>query len=471
MTAPLCPQAHPAAPSVPAESLLAQFDGPGPRYTSYPTADQYTEAWDAHAYRHALGSRGLGGPLRPLSLYVHIPFCRSICYYCACNKVVTRDTSRAARYLSALRREADMVHDALAAPTPVRQLHLGGGTPTFLDDAGLHTLIDLLESRFAFATNAERSIEIDPRTIDANRLSALRDMGFNRVSFGVQDFDRAVQQAVHRVQPAEQVFALVAAARELGFASINVDLIYGLPRQSPASFARTLDTLVALAPDRIALYGYAHLPERFKPQRRIDTADLPDGPARVRMLHDAIARLTASGWDYIGMDHFARHTDSLAAARREGRLHRNFQGYTTHPDCDLVALGASAISRIGSHYAQNVRTLEEYYDCVENDRLPVFRGHAMNADDLLRHAVIMAIMCQGEVDFAAMSEDYLVDFRRYFQAELAQLAPMVDQNLVHLHEGGLSVTATGWFVVRAIARVFDRYAQQSHARTRFSRIL
>lgn len=471
MSAPTCPEARPAPSNVPAESLLAQFDGPGPRYTSYPTADQYTEACDAEVYRHALGSRALGGPLRPLSLYVHIPFCRSICYYCACNKVVTRDASRAARYLAGLSREADMVRQALAAPTPVRQLHLGGGTPTFLDDDGLRALIDMLESRFAFAANAERSIEIDPRTVNANRLAALRDMGFNRVSFGVQDFDRAVQQAVHRVQPAEQVFSLVAAARDMGFASINVDLIYGLPRQSPASFARTLDTLVALAPDRIALYGYAHLPERFKPQRRIDAADLPDGAARVRMLHDAITRLTGAGWDYIGMDHFARHTDSLAAAKREGRLHRNFQGYTTHPDCDLVALGASAISRIGSHYAQNVRTLDEYYDCVENDRLPVFRGHALSADDLLRHAVIMAVMCQGAVDFDAMGEDHLVDFRRYFQAELAQLAPMADQDLVRLDAGGLTVTATGWFVVRAIARVFDRYAQQSHARTRFSRIL
>ncbi len=455
----------------PGKDLLARFDGSGPRYTSYPTADRYTESYDASHYLNALGSRALGGPLRPLSLYVHIPFCKSICYYCACNKVVTRDVSRADRYLNALRTEADMVRGALAAITPVTQLHLGGGTPTFLDDSQLQGLVDMLESRFAFAPGAERSIEIDPRTVDAARLRTLRDMDFNRISFGVQDFDRNVQAAVHRTQPKAQIFELMQAARSLGFESINVDLIYGLPRQTPESFAKTLQTLVQLAPDRVALYGYAHLPERFKHQRRINAAELPDAQARVNMLHKAIDLLTAQGWDYIGLDHFARTGDALAVAKRMGRLHRNFQGYTTQPDCDLLALGASAISRVGANYAQNMRTLDEYYDCVENGKLPVFRGHALNADDLLRYAVIMAIMCQGEVRFDATEQDHLIDFRQYFRSELATLREFAVQGLLRIDGDGFTVTDSGWFVVRAIAQVFDRYAQKTQALTQFSRIL
>lgn len=456
--------------SVPDETFLARFDGPGPRYTSYPTADRYTESYGTTQYLNALASRSLG-PLRPLSLYVHIPFCKSVCYYCACNKVITGDTSRADRYLKAIRTESDLVSNALKSATPVTQLHLGGGTPTFMDDSQLQTLVDMLESRFAFSPQAERSIEIDPRTVDAARLRALYDLGFNRISFGVQDFDNDVQAAVHRIQPESQVFQLMASARDIGFDSINVDLIYGLPRQTPESFSRTMETLVRLSPDRVAVYAYAHLPERFKPQRRIDAAELPDASERVAMLHTAITVLTANGWDYIGMDHFARNTDALAIAKREGRLHRNFQGYTTQPDCDLVALGASAISWVGSNYAQNVRTLNEYYDCVENGRLPVFRGHAMNADDLLRYAVIMAIMCQGDVRFNDVGMGYMIDFRDYFRQELAELDIFAAQGLVQLDGDGFSVTEKGWFVVRAIARTFDRYARRFASTSVLSKIL
>lgn len=460
-----------ASHSIPDKSLLARYDGASPRYTSYPTADQYTESYGPNEHLHALGSRVLGGLLRPLSLYVHIPFCRSICYYCACNKVITHDASRSARYLQALYTEARLVRQALASATPVIQLHLGGGTPTFLRDAELQQLLDTLHGEFAFAPNAELSIEIDPRTVDAYRLTALRTMGFNRISFGVQDFDPDVQTAVHRIQPQQAVFALMQRAREIGFGSINVDMIYGLPRQTPVSFARTLDSLVALAPDRIAMYAYAHLPERFRPQRRIDATQLPDAHARVDMLHAAITRLTGAGWDYIGMDHFALPDDDLAVARRQGRLHRNFQGYTTHPQCDLIALGASSISRVGTHYAQNVRTLNAYYDCVENGRLGVFRGHTMNADDLLRHAVIMAIMCQGAVEYADIDDVHLINFTQYFRTELERLQSLADDGLVEISAAGLRVTDAGWFVVRFIAMIFDRYVNAGRARTHYAKVL
>jgi len=463
--------AHRGAGFVPDAALLARLDAPGPRYTSYPTADRFTEAHDLDAHRHALAVRGIGGLTRPLSLYVHVPFCESICYYCACNKVVTRDKTKARRYLAALFREAELTRQAMSHTSPVTQLHLGGGTPTFLDDDQLQSLVDKLESLFPFSANAERSIEVDPRTVDAERLHALRRMGFNRISFGIQDFDRDVQAAVHRVQSEEAVFSLMAAARAEGFESINVDLIYGLPKQTPASFNRTLDTLARLAPDRVAVYAYAHLPERFKPQRRIHDYDLPNASARVAMLHSAITRLEEAGWDYIGMDHFARPDDALAIAKRQGRMHRNFQGYTTQPDCDLIALGVSAISRVGATYAQNVRTLDEYYDAIEGRRLPVFRGHAMSADDLLRHAVIMAIMCQGVLNFEVLDIAYLIDSRRHFADELAMMDSYVAQGLVEIDDEGLRVTEAGWFLVRAIARVFDRYAQRASAQVQFSRIL
>src|SRR5690606_263406 len=360
---------------------------------------------------------------------------------------------------------------ALKSVTPVTQLHLGGGTPTLMDDSQLQALIDMMETRFAFASGAERSIEIDPRPVDATRLKTMHRLGFIRISLGVQDFDHDVQLAVHRIQPESQVFQLRASARDIGFDSVNVDLIYGLPRQTTESFARTMQTLVRLAPDRVAVYAYAHLPERFKPQRRIDASELPSAGERVNMLRTAITVLTTNSWDYIGMDHFARNDDALAVAKREGRLHRNFQGYTTQPDCDLVALGASAISWVGANYAQHVRTLNEYYDCVENGRLPAFRGHAMSADDLLRYAVLMSIMCQGDVRYSDVGMGYLIDFREYFGQELIELDSFADQELVQLDSEGFSVTDKGWFVVRAIARIFDRYARHSASSSRLSRIL
>ena len=329
----------------------------------------------------------------------------------------------------------------------------------------------MLRRSFTFAAGGEYSIEIDPRTVDESRLDTLARLGFNRLSFGVQDFDPAVQKAVHRVQPAEQVFGLVETARAKGFESINVDLIYGLPRQSPESFDRTLEQVNALRPDRIALYGYAHLPQRFKPQRRIAAAELPTAAAKVAMLTRSLAAFGEAGYVYVGMDHFALPQDALAIAKRQGRLHRNFQGYSTQPDCDLIGLGVSSIGRIGATYSQNAKTMEEYCDLLDQGLFPVVRGLALSRDDLVRRAVIMALMCQGQVQFESIDLAYLVDFRTYFAKELEDLKTLVEQGLVVIDNTGMQVTSQGWFFVRAVAMVFDRYLQSDRTRAQFSKII
>jgi oxygen-independent coproporphyrinogen-3 oxidase len=469
------------APFALTPELLRRHDVSGPRYTSYPTADRFVEAFGPTDYAQALGQRGgAGAGALPLSLYVHIPFCESLCYYCACNKIITKHHERAAEYLRYLAREVDLHLEALGAGAAghapaISQLHLGGGTPTFLSDAELRALMHMLQRAFHFTPGGEYSIEVDPRTIDPARLDVLAELGFNRLSFGVQDFDPAVQKAVHRVQPADQVFTLVQAARDRGFESVNTDLIYGLPLQTPESFARTLDQVCALRPERIALYAYAHLPERFKPQRRIDGSQLPGAAAKLAMLSDALERLQGAGYVYVGMDHFALPGDALAVAQRQGRLHRNFQGYSTQPDCDLIGLGVSAIGRIGATYSQNAKTLEEYYDALDRGSFPVQRGLALSRDDLVRRAVIMALMCQGELMFESINLAWLIDFKTYFVTELAALRGLAEQGLVTLdldeRRGGIQVTPLGWYFVRAIAMVFDRYLQADRNRARFSKIL
>ena len=453
--------------------LLTRFDVPGPRYTSYPTADRFVEAFGQEDYALALAQRhlGTGSKAMPLSLYVHIPFCESLCYYCACNKIITKHHDRADVYLRYLSREIDLHTAQCGVGQVVSQLHLGGGTPTFLSDDGLRELMSMLKRSFTLAPGGEYSIEVDPRTVNAERLALLAELGFNRLSFGVQDFDSEVQKAVHRVQPAEQVFALVESARTIGFDSINVDLIYGLPRQTPESFDRTLSQIAQLRPDRIALYAYAHLPERFKPQRRIISAELPTAGAKVAMLSRSLDAFIDAGYVYVGMDHFALPTDALAIAKRQGRLHRNFQGYSTQPDCDLIGLGVSAIGRIGATYSQNAKTLDEYYDFLDQGRLPVVRGLALNRDDLVRRAAIMALMCQGELLIEPMEQTWLIDFKKYFAAELDRLKDMETQGLVELGSEGVRVTPMGWFFVRGIAMVFDRYLQADRTRARFSRII
>jgi oxygen-independent coproporphyrinogen-3 oxidase len=453
--------------------LLQRYDVAGPRYTSYPTADRFVEAFGEANYVQALEQRrdGLGAKAHPLSLYVHIPFCESLCYYCACNKIITKHHERGADYLRYLEREVDLNIAHLGQGQVVSQLHLGGGSPTFLSDAELVQLMAMLRRNFSLTPGGEYSVEIDPRTVSRDRLAVLAEQGFNRLSFGVQDFEPAVQKAVHRIQPAEQVFDLVAAARELGFESVNVDLIYGLPMQTPETFERTLEQVVKLRPDRIALYAYAHLPERFKPQRRIHASDLPPAASKLVMLSSAMRILMAAGYVYVGMDHFALPTDALAIAKRQGRLHRNFQGYSTQPDCDLMALGVSSIGRVGATFSQNVKTLDEYYDLLNQGRLPVARGMALSRDDLVRRTVIMALMCQGSVLFESVELSHLVNFQHYFEAELQALSGMQDQGLVVLDDLGIHVTELGWFFVRGVAMVFDRYLQADKNRARFSKII
>jgi oxygen-independent coproporphyrinogen-3 oxidase len=414
---------------------------------------------------------GTLGKQPPLSLYVHIPFCESLCYYCACNKIITKHKERAAEYLRYLRKEVELHTRHLGRGQAVSQLHLGGGTPTFMSDEELRQLMALLREHFKFVPGGEYSVEVDPRTVDEQRLAVLAELGFNRLSFGVQDFDTAVQKAVHRIQPADQVFALVEASRRLGFESVNVDLIYGLPLQTPESFDRTLAQVNRLRPDRIALYAYAHLPERFKPQRRIHAEDLPAGAAKVAMLSRSLDALTEAGYVYIGMDHFALPDDALAVAKRQGRLHRNFQGYSTQADCDLIALGVSSIGRIGSTYSQNAKTMEEYGDLLDQGHLPVVRGLALTRDDLIRRSVIMALMCQGQLQYESINLAWLVDFKTLFTQELIQLEAMQAQGLVQLSESGIQVTAMGWFFVRGVAMVFDRYVQADRNRSRFSKII
>ena len=457
----------------PSPELISRFDVAGPRYTSYPTADRFVEAFTADHLSQALAQRqhGPAAMALPLSLYVHIPFCESLCYYCACNKIVTKRHERGETYLRYLGRELDLHTAHLGVGQTVSQLHLGGGTPTFLSDSELRELMAMLRRHFTFAPRGEYAIEVDPRTVDALRLAVLAELGFNRLSFGVQDFDPAVQKAVHRIQPAEQVFSLVASARSLGFKSINVDLIYGLPQQTPESFDRTLAQVNELRPDRIALYAYAHLPQRFKPQRRIAVAELPTPGAKLAMLSRSLAALQGAGYVYVGMDHFALPDDPLAVAKRQGRLHRNFQGYSTQPDCDLIGLGVSAIGRVGATYSQNAKTLEEYYDILDQGRLPVVRGLALSRDDLVRRSVIMALMCQGQLEFESIELAYLVDFKRYFAAELTTLRSLQALGLVEVTDTGLQITAMGWYFVRGVAMVFDRYLQADRTRAKFSRIV
>jgi oxygen-independent coproporphyrinogen-3 oxidase len=452
--------------------LLRQMDLAGPRYTSYPTADRFVEAFGQADYVQALEQRRAGlSRGSALSLYIHIPFCESLCYYCACNKIVTRHHDRAQVYLRQLSRELDLHLAHLGGGQVLSQLHLGGGTPTFLSDEELRSLLSMVRRGFQMVPGGEYSIEVDPRTATPQRLALLAQLGFNRLSLGAQDFDPAVQQAVHRHQPAEQVFEQVAAARALGFESVNVDLIYGLPMQTPESFERTLGQVALLRPDRIALYAYAHLPERFKPQRRIQAVQLPGAAARISMFERSLQTFEQAGYVYIGMDHFALPDDALAVARRQGRLHRNFQGYTTQPECDLIALGVSAIGRVGATYSQNAKTLEEYYDLLDQGRLPVVRGLALSRDDLVRRIVIMALMCQGELQFEALETAFLIDFNSYFAAELQALSVLQAQGLVRVGRSGITVTAHGWFFVRAVAMVFDRYLQADRNRSRFSKII
>ena len=455
--------------------LLSRYDRPGPRYTSYPTAPQFTTEFGEAQLREAvLASNGDPIPRR-LSLYVHVPFCTSPCFYCGCNRIITRDKARGEAYLARLYREVDLVARLFDRDREVIQLHFGGGTPNFLSPAQLGEVVDTLRRHFSFSASPDRdiSIELDPRAVTAADVAQLATIGFDRASLGVQDFDPTVQAAVNRIQSIEETREVVEACHAHGFRSVNIDLIYGLPMQTAEGFSRTLDTVVGMRPGRLAVYGYAHLPELFKPQRRIDANDLPDAATRLELLQLAISRLTAAGYVYIGMDHFALPDDDLAQAQARGGLHRNFMGYTTHADSDLVGLGVSAISHIGDSFSQNPRDLPSWQVALDEGRLPVFRGMRLSEDDQLRADLIQALMCQGEVPVAALERRYAIDFREYFADSLAQLRPLVDDGLVRLDRGRLAVTSRGRLLLRNIAMCFDRYLQQPASMNvpRFSRAI
>jgi oxygen-independent coproporphyrinogen III oxidase len=462
---------HPASDLVIDPVLIRQYDTSGPRYTSYPTADRFVEAFGEAELRQWLARRNVGGIGLPLSVYVHLPFCDTVCYYCACNKIATRDRSKSAKYIKYLEREIALVAPLLSGDRELSRLHWGGGTPTFLSREEMSSLFGLLRRSFSLQPHAECSLEVDPRRIEAGTLAFLAGLGFNRVSIGVQDFDPLVQKAVNRVQSEAITRAAVQEARASGFASVNLDLIYGLPKQTLDGFSATLDKVIGLAPDRIALYSYAHLPKLFTPQRRIAEADLPSAEAKLQILTLAIGRLTRAGYLYIGMDHFARPDDALATAQAQGRLQRDFQGYSAQPESDTLGFGVSAIGRIGPTYYQNCKDLDAYYAVLNADRLPVRRGLELSADDLVRRAVIQALMCQSRVSIESIELAHLVEFKKYFAPELADLKRLAADGLVELAPDWIVVTPKGRLLVRAIAMVFDRYLRERAARASYSKVI
>lgn len=448
--------------------LIRRYDRPGPRYTSYPTAVQFAD-FSAEDYQRNVDISNASG--KALSLYFHLPFCSTICYYCACNKVVTRDRSRAIPYLEHLHKEIAMQGALFDRSRTVDQLHWGGGTPTFIDNDQMRELMAVTAQHFTLLDDdsGEYSIEIDPREVDKNSIALLRDIGFNRLSLGVQDFDPLVQKAVNRLQTEQQTLDAVYAARDNGFKSISVDLIYGLPKQSVGSFSETLKRVIDISPDRISVFNYAHMPDLFKTQRGIHDEDLPSASEKLDILHASIDTLTQAGYVFIGMDHFAKPNDELAVAQREGHLHRNFQGYATHADCDLVGLGITAIGKVGDSFAQNVKTLDEYYAKIDANELPVFRGVDVCQDDYIRRAVIMQLICQFELNIPAFEQEWSLSFGNYFAEELAVLADMQRDGLLVLSEEGIEVTARGRLLIRNICMVFDVYLPAS--KNRFSKAI
>ena len=455
---------------LPDDALLKKFDVPAPRYTSYPTADRFHAGFSAADYEAALAGRGSAAKKAGLSLYCHIPFCNDVCYYCGCNKVVTRDHARSAEYMKVLLQEADLVGEKLTGTRTLEQLHWGGGTPTFLNDDEILFLMQEIQRRFPFEADGEFSIEVDPRSCPPSKVKTLKKAGFNRMSLGVQDFNPEVQKAVNRVQPVELTRSVLEAARKEGFHSINMDLIYGLPKQTRESFRRTIEQVIELSPDRIALYHYAHLPNIFKPQRMILPADLPGAGERVNIMFDAIRTLTASGYCYIGMDHFAKVDDELSIAQRNGTIQRNFQGYSTRAECDMVALGASSISFVDGNYACNPRQIEPYYEAIRAGRLATNRGFKLSDDDKLRRAVIMTIMCRFELVKSEIEREFGICFDETFAHELKKLQAYARHELVELTPEKITVSAKGKIFVRAVAMQFDRYLRESDRAGGYSKI-
>ncbi|HZD54134.1 MAG TPA: oxygen-independent coproporphyrinogen III oxidase [Woeseiaceae bacterium] len=460
--------------------LVRRYDGPGPRYTSYPTAPHFRESFGGREFRRHAALGNQASPARPISLYVHVPWCFSPCFYCGCNRLITRDPAKGERYVERLLAEIDLVAPLFDRDRDVLQLHFGGGTPNFLPPAQIGAMLERLAGRFNLSGVPARdfSIELDPRHVAEGDIAALARLGFNRASLGVQDFDPAVQRAVNRVQSVEQTAAVIEDCRRAGFRSVNVDLIYGLPLQTPGHFERTLETVIALRPDRLAVYGYAHLPELFKAQRQIRAEQLPDAGTRLRLLGLAVERFTDAGYRYIGLDHFALPEDDLAAAASQGGLQRNFMGYTTHAHCDLIGLGVSAISHIADSYSQNRRDLTGWEIDIDQGRLPAWRGLSMSADDVLRAEVIETLMCRGEIDTNAVESRHAIAFDVYFEGSLRRLTPLVGDGLVTIDRTRIRATERGRFLLRVIAMCFDAYlhaAERLHAaegeRPRYSKAM
>jgi oxygen-independent coproporphyrinogen-3 oxidase len=451
--------------------LIARHDGSGPRYTSYPTADRFTQHQSVQNYLNALHSRQAQRPDAALSLYVHLPFCDTVCYYCACNKIATKDRGRADVYLDYLEREIALVRAEFDKQPEVSQLHFGGGTPTFLTNAQFERLMAILKKGFTFKPDAELSIEVDPRRLHDGILALLARHGFNRMSLGVQDLDPVVQKAVNRIQPPELTQSVLEQGRTLGYKSINIDLIYGLPHQSVQTMEATLRTVLGWRPDRIALYSYAHLPERFMPQRRIEVGALPAPAAKLAMLKLAVTTLLDAGYVYIGMDHFALPGDELAVALDEGTLQRNFQGYSTQADCDLIALGVSAISHIGDVYAQNHRVLEDYYAALDQRMLPLAKSLVMTRDDQVRKAAIHDLLCQSAILIPDFEKQWGLSFAEYFAADLAALRELEQDGLVTISDQEIRITPRGRFLARIVAMRFDRYLREATTTAKYSRVI
>ena len=468
---PLPAAAQARAPLVVDASLIRKYGGNGPRYTSYPTADRFVEAFDAKAYRHWLENRNIGGFSRPLGLYVHIPFCDTLCFYCACNKIATKDRAKARRYVTYLEREIDLVARHLSDDRRVCKMHWGGGTPTFLPEEECERLVAKLKSTFQFDPDGEYAIEIDPRRAGPDRIAHLAKLGFNRLSVGVQDFAPEVQKAVNRIQSLEATQDVIRAGRANGFKSINMDLIFGLPKQTLEGFSNSLERVIECDPDRIALYSYAHLPSVFKPQQRINDADLPAPEVKLQLMTSAIERLGSAGYVHIGMDHFAKPTDELAVAQRQGRLTRDFQGYSVGGDCDLLGFGVSSIGKVGPTYCQSVKTLDEYYGSIDAAELPVLRGIELSQDDLVRRAVIIALACHFSLAKESIEIAYLIDFDHYFATEMKDLERLADDGLVEIDDEWITVTPRGRLLVRAVCMVFDKYLRAAEKRAQYSRVM
>lgn len=450
--------------------LIRKYDRSGPRYTSYPTVVQFHDGFGEAEYQAAAARGNAAG--RPLSLYFHIPFCDTVCFYCACNKIATKDRSKAQPYLDLLYKEMAMQAALFDKGRQVDQLHWGGGTPTFISLDQMRELMAETRRHFTLADDesGEYSIEIDPREADAETIALLRDIGFNRLSMGVQDFDERVQKAVNRIQSERETLTVLEAARANGFRSVSIDLIYGLPHQTAASFGRTLDRVLAVGPDRLSIFNYAHLPSLFPPQRRINEVELPSPQEKLDILQSSIQRLTEADYVYIGMDHFARPEDELAVAQRDHTLYRNFQGYSTHADCDLIGLGITSISMVDNSYAQNHKTLEEYRASIEQGRLPLFRGVALTRDDEIRRDVITRLICHFELAFSEVEARWGVRFGDYFGDELKGLADMQADRLLEMDAQGIRVLPAGRLLIRNICMTFDVYLREKAA-SGFSKVI